>query len=473
MLALGNLDPCIHFAILSDFADAESQDLPEDAAILAAARAGIEDLNRRFGPEHADRFFLFHRARRWNAREHAWMGWERKRGKLEEFNRLLRGATDTSFTVQVGELAVFPSVRYCITLDSDTRLPRDAAKAADRHHRASVEPSALRRARRPRHRGLRDSAAARQRHDGERGGIAVRPHLRRPHRRGPVHDRRLRRLPGSLQRRHFHRQGPLRRRRVRRVARGPRAGERAAVARSLRGPLCADGPRHRRRGRRRLSVERPRARETPAPLGARRLADPVVALSVRAVADGSAAQSPAAHVALEDPRQPAAQPDGAGDGGAAPPRLDRPAGLVRSPGRRSVSPRSRCRCVCGCSSCSAGRHGWNRDAAFLRTTIDDLNTDVVRVVLAAGVPRESGLRDAARDHRDARAPRDHEAPAARVGDGRGQRRSRRAAAPERVREGHDREPADRGRQPGRWSSWSVRTRCPRRCRCSRCGRRRR
>ena len=92
VLALGNLDPRIHFAILSDFADAESRDLPEDAAILAAARAGIEDLNRRFGPEHADRFFLFHRARRWNAREHAWMGWERKRGKLEEFNRLLRGA---------------------------------------------------------------------------------------------------------------------------------------------------------------------------------------------------------------------------------------------------------------------------------------------------------------------------------------------------------------------------------------------
>ena len=128
VLALGNLDPCIHFAILSDFADAESEELPEDAAILAAARAGVEDLNRRFGPGHADRFFLCHRVRRWNSREQAWMGWERKRGKLEEFNRLLRGATDTSYTVQVGEVAVFPSVRFCITLDSDTRLPRNAAK---------------------------------------------------------------------------------------------------------------------------------------------------------------------------------------------------------------------------------------------------------------------------------------------------------------------------------------------------------
>src|SRR5471030_767950 len=56
------------------------------------------------------------------------MGWERKRGKLEEFNRLLRGATDTSFNVQVGEVGILPSVRFGITLDTDTRLPRDAAR---------------------------------------------------------------------------------------------------------------------------------------------------------------------------------------------------------------------------------------------------------------------------------------------------------------------------------------------------------
>jgi cyclic beta-1,2-glucan synthetase len=128
VLALGNLDRHIHFAILSDYRDADSRELPEDAAILAAARAGVEDLNRRFGRDHADRFFLFHRERKWNAREHAWMGWERKRGKIEEFNRLLRGALDTSFTSCVGELAILGGVRYCLTLDTDTRLPRDAAK---------------------------------------------------------------------------------------------------------------------------------------------------------------------------------------------------------------------------------------------------------------------------------------------------------------------------------------------------------
>jgi cyclic beta-1,2-glucan synthetase len=128
VLALGNLDPHVHFAILSDFADTTTSQSSDDPAILNRARAGIEALNVKGGTVHADRFFLFHRDRQWNVQEEAWIGWERKRGKIEEFNRLLRGATDTSFSTQVGELDVLPMVRYCITLDSDTRLPRDAAK---------------------------------------------------------------------------------------------------------------------------------------------------------------------------------------------------------------------------------------------------------------------------------------------------------------------------------------------------------
>ncbi|HET7295445.1 MAG TPA: glucoamylase family protein, partial [Vicinamibacteria bacterium] len=128
VLALGNADPHLHYAILGDFADASAREMPDDEAILAAARAGIEGLNARFGDGGTGPFFLFHRLRQWNPREGAWMGWERKRGKLEEWNRLLRGATDTSFSVQVGDVSILPSVRYCLTLDSDTRLPRDAAR---------------------------------------------------------------------------------------------------------------------------------------------------------------------------------------------------------------------------------------------------------------------------------------------------------------------------------------------------------
>ena len=129
VLALANLDPHVHFAILGDFADAAEERMPGDDQILAAARAGIEALNARSADGRTDRFFLFHRTRLWSEGEGVWMGWERKRGKLEELNRLLRGATDTSIVVQVGALELLPRVRYCITLDTDTRLPRDAAKS--------------------------------------------------------------------------------------------------------------------------------------------------------------------------------------------------------------------------------------------------------------------------------------------------------------------------------------------------------
>jgi len=126
--ALGNLDSNIHFAILSDFRDAEAERLPLDSEILTAAADAVRALNAKHADGGHDRFFLFHRTRQWNEQERLWMGWERKRGKIEEFNRLLRGATDTSFALTVGNASILPEVRYCITLDSDTRLPRDAAR---------------------------------------------------------------------------------------------------------------------------------------------------------------------------------------------------------------------------------------------------------------------------------------------------------------------------------------------------------
>jgi len=122
---LANQDPNIYFALLGDFRDAESEETPNDAALLAVAQSGIESLNRNHGEA---RFHLFHRKRLWNPSEQRWMGWERKRGKLEEFNRLLRGADDTSFVVSTADDSLLRSVRYVITLDSDTQLPRDVAR---------------------------------------------------------------------------------------------------------------------------------------------------------------------------------------------------------------------------------------------------------------------------------------------------------------------------------------------------------
>ena len=87
-------------------------------------------LNKRYGPAPGGRprFFLFHRKRVWNEREQKWMGWERKRGKLRELNQLLRGSANTTFISSEGRpLEDVKGVRYVITLDADTRMPRGAA----------------------------------------------------------------------------------------------------------------------------------------------------------------------------------------------------------------------------------------------------------------------------------------------------------------------------------------------------------
>ncbi|MFN2491531.1 MAG: GH36-type glycosyl hydrolase domain-containing protein [Pyrinomonadaceae bacterium] len=125
---LANQDRHIYFALLSDYADADSQELPEDSTLLEKAKTGIEELNGRHSTDQSPRFHLFHRRREWNAGEDKWMGWERKRGKLEEFNSLLRGARNTSFEVQTADHALLEKIRYVITLDSDTQLPRDVAR---------------------------------------------------------------------------------------------------------------------------------------------------------------------------------------------------------------------------------------------------------------------------------------------------------------------------------------------------------
>jgi cyclic beta-1,2-glucan synthetase len=125
--ALGNADPRLHFALLTDFPDATEAERPEDQEILAAAIEAVGALNARHGNGRQDRFYLFHRPRQWNSRQGVWMGWERKRGKIEEFNALLRGGKGTSFQVMVGDPSILETIRYVITLDADTRLPRDAA----------------------------------------------------------------------------------------------------------------------------------------------------------------------------------------------------------------------------------------------------------------------------------------------------------------------------------------------------------
>jgi cyclic beta-1,2-glucan synthetase len=118
---LSNPEGAVRFALLSDWLDADQETLPTDASLLQTAVTGVAALNIKYGYE---RFFVFHRKRLWNPSEAKWMGWERKRGKLHELNRLLRGASDTSFLPLNNQpVAPPPGVCYVITLDADTKLP--------------------------------------------------------------------------------------------------------------------------------------------------------------------------------------------------------------------------------------------------------------------------------------------------------------------------------------------------------------
>jgi cellobiose phosphorylase len=124
---LANRNENLHFALLTDFRDAREETIPEDEPLLRLAEKRINELNEQYGSAQGDTFFLFHRPRRWNPREGMWIGYERKRGKLEELNALLRGGAQDRFSLVVGETAVLSNVKYVITLDTDTQLPRDSA----------------------------------------------------------------------------------------------------------------------------------------------------------------------------------------------------------------------------------------------------------------------------------------------------------------------------------------------------------
>ena len=152
---LANRDPHLHFGLLTDFPDAHEESLPTDEPLLRLAEARINELNRTYGsddrlsstddakasggddglpadgsplPTNGSAFYLFHRPRRWNSEARIWMGFERKRGKLGDLNSFLRGGGPDGFSRIVGATAILSQVKYVITLDTDTQLPRDAAR---------------------------------------------------------------------------------------------------------------------------------------------------------------------------------------------------------------------------------------------------------------------------------------------------------------------------------------------------------
>ncbi len=136
---LANRDDHLHFGLLTDLQDAPTEVMPSDLSLQTHAQQGIDALNRKYSRNRdstlpgaegiaAGPFFLFHRPRRWNEQEQVWMGYERKRGKLADLNGLLRGDAGQRFALVVGDTSALACVRYVITLDTDTTLPRDSAR---------------------------------------------------------------------------------------------------------------------------------------------------------------------------------------------------------------------------------------------------------------------------------------------------------------------------------------------------------
>ena len=125
---LANRDKNLHFGLLTDFKDSEHEKLEEDDHLISLISKKITELNEKYPTENRDTFFLFHRPRTWNPTDRIWMGYERKRGKLSDLNSLLRGGPEKVFSVIVGNTRFLENIKYVITLDTDTQLPRDSAR---------------------------------------------------------------------------------------------------------------------------------------------------------------------------------------------------------------------------------------------------------------------------------------------------------------------------------------------------------
>jgi cyclic beta-1,2-glucan synthetase len=125
---LANSEKNLYFALLSDFKDSESEHENGDEELIEAALKEVKILNEKYGLQGKDKFYFLSRYRMFNEKQNKWMGWERKRGKLMEFNSLLRGDRNTSYNVVSGDISPLAPCKYVITLDADTQLPRDAAK---------------------------------------------------------------------------------------------------------------------------------------------------------------------------------------------------------------------------------------------------------------------------------------------------------------------------------------------------------
>ena len=409
---LANPDGEIHFALVSDWRDAEGPELDDDAELLEAAAAGVARLNHRHGevPGGGDRFLIFHRRRLFNPGEDRHMGWERKRGKLHELNRLLRGASDTTF-IDTGHEPP-ERVRYVIALDADSRLPPGAATRL-----VATMAHPLNRARVDEPLGwvvegygvLQPRVTA---FLGSGGTSFFQRVFFPPAGHRPVCGRGQRRLSGPLRRRLLRRQGDIRDRLVRGGARRPDPRERPPQPRPLRRKLRPGGPGQQRRSLRGVPEPLRGGALPSAPLGPGRLAT--------AALDPWQARSAPSGLPFEDGGQPAPQSQRPGDVV----HLDRIVPGARCPGLAldRVHPRldGPSRAVALARAHDSPTHldpGGGATAALGHRCLAGGRS----ITFASGVPGPPGPENQRRDRRNALASRGYPSRNAELGDGRRRR----------------------------------------------------
>ncbi len=125
---IANSEENLYFALIGAFKDFGEADADDDLKILKATFDGITALNKTYASNSKEIFYFYHRVRKYNPTDGNWTGWERKRGALMEFNDILLGNTDTSFTFYSNITLPAKDIRYVITLDADTVLPMGMAK---------------------------------------------------------------------------------------------------------------------------------------------------------------------------------------------------------------------------------------------------------------------------------------------------------------------------------------------------------
>lgn len=126
---LANQSKNLYFTLLGDCTTSSKEEEKFDKEIIQTGKELVEELNQKYPDEQYSKFNFIYRKRTWNSKENAYLGWERKRGILTQFNQFLLGDAHPTFLYNSMEDEKIPKIKYIITLDSDTELVLDSAKS--------------------------------------------------------------------------------------------------------------------------------------------------------------------------------------------------------------------------------------------------------------------------------------------------------------------------------------------------------